>query len=116
MMFAKRCQYLTLFVAVIVFATSSVGYPQVPKAEDIAACNVEAQRAVRAGTVSGDSAQPNVKDHDRAAEARRTEGTAQTVPGGVKSDDPQLAGMSPEGAKDPAYQAAYRTCMRKAGF
>jgi hypothetical protein len=116
MTFAKRCQYLSLFVPVIVFATSSVAYPQVPKAEDIAACNVEAQRAVRPGTVSGDSAQPNAKDHDRAADARRTESTAQTVPGGVKSDDPQLAGMNPDGAKDPAYQAAYRTCMRKAGF
>jgi hypothetical protein len=116
MTFATRCQHLTLFVAVIVFATSSVAYSQVPKAEDIATCNGEAQRAVRAGTVSGDSAQPNAKDHDRAAEARRTEATAQTGPGGVKSDDPQLAGMNPEGAKDPAYQAAYRTCMRRAGF
>ena len=111
---AKRRQHVTLFAAVIVFATSSVAYSQVPKAEDIAACNMEAQRAVRAGTAS--SAQPNAKDHDRAAEARRTEGTAPTVDGGVKSEDPHLAGMNIEGAKDPTYQAAYRTCMRKAGF
>ena len=116
MTFATRCQHSSVFVAVIVFATSGVVYSQVPKAEDIAACNVEAQRAIRAGTVSGDSAQRNAKDHDWAAEPRRTEATVQTGPGGVKSDDPQLAGMNPEGAKDPAYQAAYRTCMRKAGF
>ena len=114
--FATRCAHVAMFVAVIVFATPSVAYPQVPKAEDIAACNAEAERAVRAGTVSPDAAQPNTKDHHRAAQARRTEAPAQSGGAGVTSDDPQLAGMSVEGAKDPAYQAAYRTCMRKAGF
>jgi hypothetical protein len=107
-----RRQALTVFaVAFIFFATSSVGYPQVPKADDIVACNVEAQRAVRAGTGSAESALPNTKDQSRATEARKT-----AKGGGVKSDDPQLAGIDPDGAKDPAYQAAYRTCMRKAGF
>ena len=109
MVFARRSQHVTLFAAVIVLATSNVGYPQVPKAEDISACNMEAQRAVRTGTASGDSPLPNAKDHSRAAEAR-------SAGGGTKSDDPQVAGMDTEGAKDPAYQAAYRTCMRKAGF
>ena len=105
-----------LFAAVLVFAIPSVAYPQVPNAQDIAVCNVEAQRAVSAATVSGDSPQPNTKDHSRAAEAHRTNTTPQTTGGGVTSDDPQLAGMNVEGAKDPVYQAAYRTCMRKAGF
>ena len=109
MIFARRRQHVALCAAVIVLATSSVGYPQVPKAEDISACNVEAQRAVGTGTASGDSPLPNAKDHSRAAEAR-------SVGGAVKSDDSQIAGMDTEGAKDPAYQAAYRTCMRKGGF
>ena len=109
MMFPGRRQHVTLFVAVIVLATSNVACPQVPKAEDISACNMEAQRALRTGTASGDSPLPNAKDHSRAAEAR-------SAGGGTTSDDPQLAGMDIEGAKDPAYQAAYRTCMRKAGF
>jgi hypothetical protein len=113
---ATRRERVAVFVAVIAFATPSVVYPQVPKAEDIAACNAEAERAVRAGTASRDAAQPTAKDHHRAAQARGTETTAQSVGGGVTSDDPQLRGMSSEGAKDPAYQAAYRTCMRKAGF
>ena len=111
MAFAMRRQAVTVSAAVVIFATSSVGYPQVPKADDIAACNLEAQRALRAGKDSAESALPNTKDQSRAADARK--------PGKVdaaKSDDPQLAGMDPEGAKDPAYQAAYRTCMRKAGF
>jgi hypothetical protein len=106
----------TLFAAVIVFATVSVGHAQVPKAEDIAACNAEAQRAVSAGSTSGASPHPTDKDHHRAAGARSTKGTGQAAGDAVKSDDPQLAGMDAEGAKNPAYQAAYRTCMRKAGF
>jgi hypothetical protein len=109
-----RGRHVMLFTAVVVFATFGVGYAQVPKAEDIAACNAEAQRAVNAGTTSG--ASPLPKDHDRAAGARSAKGTGQVAGAGVKSDDPQLAGMDAEGAKDPAYQAAYRTCMRKAGF
>ena len=34
----------------------------------------------------------------------------------VNSSDPQIHGMSGEGAKDAAYQAAYRSCMRRKGF
>jgi hypothetical protein len=118
MTFPTRRQHATLFAAIIaiVFATASVGYPQVPKREDIAACNAEAQRTVRAGTNSGDSPLPTAKDHSRAAEARSAKATGQDAGGGVTSDDPQRSGMNTEGAKDPAYQAAYRTCMRKAGF
>src|SRR5438477_12514422 len=111
MTFAMRCQQITFFAAVFVFATSSAAYPQVPKADDIAACNLEAQRAVRAGTGSAESALPNTKDQSRAAQAREA-----GKGNGAKSDDPQLAGMDPEGAKDAAYQAAYRICMREAGF
>src|SRR5262249_59518935 len=102
-----RRQHVTLWAAVIVSLTPNVGCPQVPKPEDISACNIEAQRAVRTGTTSGDSPLPNAKDHSRAAEARRPAGTGQSA--GTKSDDPQLAGIDTEGAKDPAYQAAYRT-------
>ena len=111
-----RDQHVPLLTAVIVFATFGVGYTQVPKAEDIAACNAEAQRAVKAGTTSADSPVPTEKDHDRAADARCTKGTEQGAGDVAKSDDPQLTGMDAEGAKNPAYQAAYRTCMRKAGF
>ena len=111
-----RRRNVTRFAAVIVFATVSVGYAQVPKAEDIAACNAEAQRAINSGRTSAASPLPTAKDHDRAAGARSTKGTGQAAGDGVKSDDPQLAGMDAEGAKNPAYQAAYRTCMRQAGF
>ena len=108
MTFAMRGQAI-VFAAVVIFATSSIAFSQVPKADDIAACNLEAQRAVRAGPASAESALPNTKDQSHAA---RETGNGD----GAQSDDPQLAGMDPEGAKDAAYQAAYRTCMRKAGF
>src|SRR5262245_6696363 len=111
MTFAMRGQTVTFFAAVFICVTSSVAFPQVPKAEDIAACNLEAQRSVRAGMGSTESALPNTKDRNRADQARET-----AKLDGAKSDDPQLAGIDPEGAKDAAYQAAYRTCMRKAGF
>src|SRR5262245_16023940 len=111
MTFAMRGQAATFFAAAFIFISPSAAFPQVPKADDIAACNLEAQRAVRTGTGSVESALPNTKDQSRAAQARET-GRGD----GAKSDDPQLAGMDPEGAKDAAYQAAYRTCMRKAGF
>ena len=116
MTFAIRRQHVLLLGAVIVLATADVAYPQVPKAEDIAACNKEAQRAARDAAGSRDSAVPTTKDQGRAAAARGAEAKAQRSDGGTKSEDPQLAGMDPEGAKDPAYQAAYRTCMRKSGF
>jgi hypothetical protein len=112
----KRALAAVAIGGLLVIGSSSVGYAQVPKAEDIAACNTEAQHAVRNSTAPQDSAQPNTKDQSRAAAARRTEATSQNAPGATQSDDPQLAGMNTEGAKDPAYQAAYRTCMRKAGF
>lgn len=111
-----RRRHVTLFAAGIVFATFSVGYAQVPRAEDIAACNAEARRAVHAGTTSKDSPGATAKDHKQAAGARSTKETGQVAGDGVKSDDPQVAGMDAEGAKDAGYRAAYRTCMRKAGF
>jgi hypothetical protein len=34
----------------------------------------------------------------------------------MKSSDPQLTGMATDGITDAAYQATYRTCMRRNGF
>jgi hypothetical protein len=69
-----RGQRAAVLAPVIVLATYSLGYPQVPKPEDITACNAEAERAVKAARASGDSKEPTAKDHRRAAEARSTTG------------------------------------------
>src|SRR5207237_1844915 len=111
-----RRRHMMLCPAVAVFASAGIAYAQVPTAHDIAACNTEAQHAVGKGAASPSSAQPNTKDHTRAADARRTDATTQNAAGGTPSNDPQLAGMDNEGAKDTAYQAAYRACRRQCGL
>lgn len=111
-----RCRYVVLLTATGVLAATTVGSAQVPTPQHLAACNAEAREATRTGSPAPGSAQPNTQDYNRAAEARRTGPAAPGAAGGPQSGDPQLAGMDPEGAKDPAYQAAYRTCMRKSGF
>jgi hypothetical protein len=84
----------------------------VPTAADFAACNAEAPQAVKSGAAS-----PITSDRIRADGARS--GTANS-PGFtgpvVESPDPQIHGMEAEGAKSAAYQAAYRSCMRRKGF
>ena len=109
----------TLAVAVLLVAglhgALGIAHADVPTAKDIATCNQEAQVGVRGRSVS-----PTSKDEANAGAARR--GGAETVehPGqtaaGTQSSDPQIHGMESEGAKDAAYRAAYRVCMRQKGF
>ena len=68
----------------------------------------EARDAVKRPTADSPAASPIMKDSQRAGEARRGEPR--------RTDDAQLTGIDPDGAKKPAYQAAYRSCMRKSGF
>lgn len=86
----------------------------VPTDADSAACNQEAPAATRARMAT-----PTVGDHARAdrvrADARPTDSVT-LVGTTIVSPDPQIHGMNAEGAKDPAYQAAYRSCMRRKGF
>ena len=105
---------MSLLAAVIVWGAWSVAHADVPRAQDIATCNAEARETARKGK-DARTASPTVKDHRRAAEARGQPSGDGTGAGTITSD-PQLAGMDAEDAKNPAYQAAYRTCMRKAGF
>jgi hypothetical protein len=103
-----------LLGVVLVGSAWGVALAQVPRAEDIAACNTEARDAVSKGSASRDPA-PNTKDEARAAVARRDGGSGD--PGAATpAADPQLEGMDAEGAKSPVYQAVYRTCMRRGGF
>jgi hypothetical protein len=95
-------------IAALLLAAST-GTTSVPTAENFAACNAEARDAVKRPTADSPAASPIIKDEQRADEARRGEA-------GKRSDDAQLTGMDPDGAKNPAYQAAYRSCMRKSGF
>ena len=85
---------------------------EVPTAVDFAACNEQAPQAIKAGAAS-----PITRDHLRAESARggitMTNSFTATV---VASPDPQIHGMDTAGARNPEYQAAYRSCMRRKGF
>ena len=87
---------------------------QVPTAVDSARCNDEAPQAAKARIVS-----PIMSDHRRAEGARAgtlTPNSVDLTGKFIESSDPQIHGMSLEGAKDATYQAAYRSCMRRKGF
>ena len=103
-----RLKSMSLLAAVVIFGSWSLGHADVPKTADIAACNDAAQEASRKGDASR-TASPNTKDESRAAEARRDTAPPDAAGGGARSSDPQLEGMDTDGAKDPLYQAAYRT-------
>jgi hypothetical protein len=98
----------------IVMAAVGAADGQVPTAVDAAACNDEAPAIVKARAAS-----PTTSDAARAKGARDgspTSGAGDFRLPLVNSSDPQIHGMSAEGAKDAAYQAAYRSCMRRKGF
>jgi hypothetical protein len=81
-----------------------IAHADVPTAGHVAACNQEARDGVK-----GPAASPTSKDEAGADAARKAR--AETP-----SPDPQIDGMDAEGAKNAAYRAVYRVCMRKSGF
>jgi hypothetical protein len=100
-------------VASLVAAAVSV-YAETPTEADFVACNADAQDAVQAGTAT-----PTTKDYMRVEAARKNRAATSTESDGpmnIESSDPQLVGMATDGITDAAYQATYRTCMRRNGF
>jgi hypothetical protein len=113
--FARSCVAALVFIVIHVFVSTAVD-GDVPTSADVAACNVEAQDAVRPGSAGRGNAVPNAGDLSRAAQARQIDMGSNKAPDMTSSPDAQLAGMDVEGAKDPVYQAAFRGCMRRKGF
>jgi hypothetical protein len=114
--FSGSCVVLVACAVGGVVMSTPVG-ADVPKAADVAACNTEAQDAIRPGSAAArGSAVPNPGDQSRAAEARQGDPSSETTARVTRSRDAQLEGMDAEGAKDAAYQAAFRGCMRRNGF
>jgi len=100
-------------VASLVAAAVGV-YAQTATEADFAACNTAAQAAMKAGTAT-----PTTKDYVRVESARTDSAATWTTwvgPISMESSDPQLIGMGTDGITDAAYQATYRTCMRRNGF
>jgi hypothetical protein len=101
-------------VASLVAAAVSV-YAEAPTEADFAACNKDAQAAMKAGS----PATPTIKDYVRVESARTDSAAAWATwvgPIRMESSDPQLMGMATDGITDTVYQATYRACMRRNGF
>jgi hypothetical protein len=113
--FSRLSLALSAF-AIVGFVAWTAVDADVPKAEDVAACNTEAHDAIRPGSSARGNAVPNTSDHSRAARARQNETSSEKTGRITRSADAQLDGMDGDGAKDPAYQAAFRGCMRRKGF
>ena len=92
-----------------------IAHADVPNAGHIAACNRAAHEEIRGGAAS-----PTSKDEAGADAARKAGADTAERPGVIvaatQSADPQIQGMGGEGAKNAAYRAAYRVCMRQSGF
>ena len=100
-------------VASLVAAAISV-YAETPMEADFAACNTDAQAAMKAGTST-----PTTKDYVRVESAWRDSAATWTTwvgPISMESSNPQLIGMATDGITDAVYQAAYHTGMRRKGF
>ena len=62
---------------------------------------------------------PTTKDYMRVEAARKNRAATSTESArriSMELSDPQLVGMATDGITDAAYQATYRTCMRRNGF
>jgi hypothetical protein len=112
---SRRTLTVVTLLAAGVYLAVGIAHADVPTVGDIAACNQEAREGLRGGTVS-----PIPKDEADADEARKARARTLELSGATghvtQSPDPQIHGMDGEGAKDAAYRAAYRVCMRKNGF
>ena len=98
-----------------IFGGLGIAHADVPNAGHIAACNRAAHEEIRGGAATPTSKDEAGADAARKAStitvARQGEPVAET-----QSADPQIQGMGGEGAKNAAYRAAYRVCMRQSGF
>lgn len=107
-----------ILTSAALIGTGAAAFADIPTAEDFAACNAEARAAVSGGSAS--PTEPTTKDRQQAQQQKRgdTAGRESRDSTGrtITSKNPQIEGMDAAGASDPAYRAAYRSCMRKNGF
>ena len=107
----SRAVMVLVLALLLALATTRMVGGEVPTAADSAACNEHAPQAIKTGRAS-----PTVGDHARAESVRGEATTAVAAARVIESSDPQINGMEAEGAKNAAFQAAYRSCMRRKGF
>ena len=95
--------------AALVIGFAPVARAAEPTLADIAGCNEEAAARTSAPAL------PRARAPARPAEANAPIVRAKSAPTGsivTDSPDPLVKGMDAQRAADPAYRAAYRTCMQ----
>jgi hypothetical protein len=105
---------VSIILSVAAIAVVALAMTEVPTRESITGCNARAREAVRIGIAALSTTPPTAEDRQRAADARDRDRASTNSQ--IRSGNAQIEGMDAEGAKDPVYQAAYRTCRRRAGF
>ena len=105
------------FYGAAIAQTGTSGTAKSPAQSDFDLCNREAQMSAPAGG----SASPGTSGSVGAGAAAggSTSGGStlgSSTPGSTASGDAQMKGMASAGASSPAYQQAYRDCMKKRGF
>ena len=97
-------------------------HAEVPTAADFAACNMKAAEQSASDAASASPRTDLPKDATQLpADAKPKaggRGVLQDQSGSTLSSDkdPQIEGLAADRAKDKAYVAAYRSCMRQRGF
>jgi hypothetical protein len=110
---STRMLIAAIFLTTSLFLAFGIADGDVATIEDVQACNQEAR-------VAGRTVSPTQKDEigaDNARNARAGTGERSDATGKVTvATDPQIDGIDSAGARDAAYRAAYRVCMRMKGF
>jgi hypothetical protein len=126
---------IALTAAAAIVMLSSVGQAQTPNQADFDACNREAQMratnpAASPGGTSGTTGvtptpPPTSSPSGGAAASPSTSPSTGGTTGGMSSSPSTgapalpgsgLTGISAAGQSDPAYQQAYRDCLKRRGF
>jgi hypothetical protein len=113
----NRISVLTVLVAAAFLATSAVALAADPTQTDFDACNRVAQSKLSNPSASPQTQPqtgakpPSTAAAPQAAPSPQTAGEAR-----VANQADQLRGIADASKDDPAYQKAYRDCMKRRGF
>ena len=114
----RRTSACALVAAGMIFGMSGSALAA-PTQADFDSCNREAQVGGQNPVASprADSSAPGTSSSSAGtmADGAGTAGGSVSSSGSTSSDS-TLQGMAAAGATDPAYQQAYRDCMRRQGF
>ena len=113
---------LSMLVATAFLAGASLALAAEPTQADFDACNQMAQSKISPSTSTSPSASPR-NPAETAASSRPTTAAPQAAPSPqpagearVAAQADQLRGIADASKNDPAYQKAYRDCMKGRGF